>query len=80
MKSARDEVDFELRSEQAAAVYHGEVELMAPIKAESDAINNALRLIGVPQSAPLDEFDTLWSRRTPRLASHNLLGFGVSEA
>ena len=42
---------------QAAAVYHGATELMAPVNAESDAINSALRDLGVVRSASLDEFD-----------------------
>ena len=43
---------------QAAAVYHRDAELMAPVNAESDAINDALRVLGVLRSAQLDEFDT----------------------
>lgn len=44
---------------QAAAVYHGDSELMAPVNNESGAINDALRILGVVCHAPMDEFDTL---------------------
>jgi hypothetical protein len=45
---------------QSAAVYHGDLELMAPDNAGFiGVINEALRLLGVPRSTPLDEFDTL---------------------
>ena len=47
------------RGTQSAAVYHGDSELMPPINAESDAINDALRFLGVARVDSLDEFDTL---------------------
>ena len=43
---------------QAAAVYHGDSALMAPVNAASGAINDALRTLGVERRAPMDEFDT----------------------
>lgn len=45
--------------DQAAAVYRGEEEVMAPAAARFGPINEALRHLGVQASAGMDEFDTV---------------------
>ena len=45
--------------DQAAAVYRGEQEVMAPAAGAVGPINEALRHLGIRASAGMDEFDTL---------------------
>lgn len=45
--------------DQAAAVYSGEIEVMAPTTAKVGPINEALRHLGVRESVETDEFDTV---------------------
>jgi hypothetical protein len=47
------------QGDQAAAVYHGGREVMAPAAAAFGPINEALRHLGVRAAAGLDEFDTV---------------------
>lgn len=45
------------RGTQAAAVYHGDSEILAPKRARSGAINEALRALGVDRGEHYDEFE-----------------------
>jgi hypothetical protein len=45
--------------DQAAAVYQGDTEVMAPAVGATGPINQALRHLGVRASAGMDEFDTV---------------------
>jgi hypothetical protein len=47
------------RGDQAAAVYHGDKEVMAPTVGPLGPINEALRYLGVTVSAGNDEFDSV---------------------
>lgn len=47
------------RGDQAAAVYHGDREVMAPSVGAVGSINEALRHLGVRASPSVDEFDTV---------------------
>jgi hypothetical protein len=47
------------QGDQAAVVYRGEREIMAPANARFGPINEALRHLGVRASSGLDEFDTV---------------------
>jgi hypothetical protein len=47
------------RGDQAAAVYQGEKEVMAPAVGAVGPINQALRYLGVQATAGMDEFATV---------------------
>ncbi len=51
--------DFGGRGDQAAAVYRGDREVMAPAVGAVGPINEALRHLGVRASAGMAEFDTV---------------------